>query len=38
MRLMKPAAAWMATWERSRTLESLRRSLEPEGAGPAEER
>jgi uncharacterized protein YndB with AHSA1/START domain len=28
MRLMKPAAAWMANRERSRTLNSLKRSLE----------
>jgi uncharacterized protein YndB with AHSA1/START domain len=28
MRLMKPAAALLAKWERARTLESLRRSLE----------
>jgi len=30
MRLMKPAAAWMANRERSRTLNSLKRSLESE--------
>jgi hypothetical protein len=28
MRFMKPAAAWMANRERSRTLNSLKRSLE----------
>jgi len=28
MRFMKLAAAWMANWERSRTLNSLKRSLE----------
>jgi len=30
IRLMKPAAAWMANRERSRTLNSLKRSLESE--------
>lgn len=30
MRLMKPAAAWMAKVERTRTLHSLKRSLESE--------
>jgi hypothetical protein len=30
MRLLKPVAAWMVTRERTRTLTSLRRSLEGE--------
>jgi len=33
MRLMKPGAAWMANLERSRTLDSLKRSLENQGTG-----
>jgi uncharacterized protein YndB with AHSA1/START domain len=33
MRFMKPVAALMARSERARTLESLKRSLEPDGGG-----